>query len=95
METIVSNEAEFVELRVHVDYMRDAVDKIVERMESMPTAEQFQALKSKIDKIELQQAEQTKLMDTLVTLERFAKWFTVIATAVGAAYASWRAMRGG
>jgi hypothetical protein len=34
-------------------------------------------------------------MDTLVTLERFAKWFTVIAAAVGTAYASWRAMRGG
>ncbi len=95
METIVSSEAELVVLKVHVDYMREAVDKIVERMESMPTAEQFQALKAAVDKIEQQQAEQTKLMDTLVTLERFAKWFTVIATAVGAAYASWRALKGG
>jgi hypothetical protein len=91
----MSSEAELVALKVHVDYMRDAIDKIVDKVDGLPTAEQFQALKSKIDKIELQQAEQTKLMDTLVTLERFAKWFTVIAAAVGTAYASWRAMRGG
>jgi uncharacterized coiled-coil protein SlyX len=91
----MGSEAELVELRVHVDYMRDAVDKIVEKMEAMPTAEQFLAMKSKLDKIEAQQAEQTKLMDTLVTLERFAKWFTVIAAAVGTAYATWRAVKGG
>lgn len=91
----MGSEAELVELRVHVDYMREAVDKIVEKVESMPTAEQFHDLKAKIDKIEQQQAEQTKLMDTLVTLERFAKWFTVIAAAVGTAYATWRGLKGG
>jgi hypothetical protein len=91
----MSSETELVALKVHVDYMREAMDKIVEKIESMPTAEQFLAMKAQLAKIEQQQAEQTKLMDTLVTLERFAKWFTVVAAAVGTAYASWRALRGG
>lgn len=95
METIVSSEADVVELRIHMNYMRDAVEKIVERMDSMPTAQQLQDLQKRLDKIEQQQATQTKLMDTLVTLERFAKWFSVVAAAVGTAYASWRAFKGG
>lgn len=94
MVTIMSSETELVALKVHVDYMREAMDKIVEKIEGMPTAEQFLAMKAKLDKIEQQQAEQTKLMDTLVTLERFAKWFTVIAAAIGTAYATWRALKG-
>ena len=70
------------ELSVHFEYMRNSIKAVHDRMDEMPTNEQLRALENKVDRLQSEVEDITKLANTLVTLERISKWFAAIAAGV-------------
>lgn len=86
--------ASLEQLRVHMEYMRETVKVLHNRLDALPTAAQIEELRREIDEIKIETEKQSELMRTLVNLERFAKWFAAIAGMIAAGYGLWRAFKG-
>lgn len=78
--------ASLEQLKVHMQYMRDTVDKLHSRLDDMPSAKQIKELEERVEALQIELHEQSKLMTTLVNLERFAKWLSGIIAVVVAGW---------
>lgn len=87
--------ASLEQLRVHMEYMKETVKALHDRLDNMPTAKQVKDLEERLEALQGELHEQSRLMSTLVNLERFAKWFAAILAVFASGYGLWKMLRGG